>query len=378
MKTIPAQPVSAVLMTLDGLGARYLGAYGNDHVPTPNVDRFASDGILFEQAMAPMFRPQEWCSPSGVANQSFAITDWLRKRVGNNFLVTDDEALAEAARGLWKVVEVPWQQTQRLAASEWDTQLAKWFATGYEVIQNLPPGFLVWMHSKSLRCVWDAPFAWRERMTGDDELPPTDDPRPSVRERVAADDPQIWQIRAAYAAQICVLDLLWGAWSEHVRGWQADHGPLMTVLTSWGGYPLGEHGVIGGETSPYHERLHIPLILQPCLPKQYGTRFEHLVEPTDTWQWLAGWFEGRRDTVLATKGWRANHQQEVWIGGDASTKLLRTHRWYFVETGERTHLFLKPDDRWDQNDISSRCPDVVIQLREQWLKLHTPAITRLP
>ncbi|WP_454852710.1 sulfatase-like hydrolase/transferase [Promicromonospora soli] len=39
---------------------RYLGAYGLEHVRTPNVDRLATDGVVFERS----FATAPLCSPS--------------------------------------------------------------------------------------------------------------------------------------------------------------------------------------------------------------------------------------------------------------------------------------------------------------------------
>ncbi len=51
--TLPAAaaaPRSVVLVTLDTTRADRLGAYGGTFVPTPNLDRFAAEGVVFESA----------------------------------------------------------------------------------------------------------------------------------------------------------------------------------------------------------------------------------------------------------------------------------------------------------------------------------------
>jgi len=49
----PAQP-SVLLLSIDTLRADHLGCYGGTRVATPNVDRIAADGALFENAACPM------------------------------------------------------------------------------------------------------------------------------------------------------------------------------------------------------------------------------------------------------------------------------------------------------------------------------------
>jgi len=48
----PAADRSVILVTLDTTRADHLGAYGATAVPTPNLDRLAREGVLFEQAIS--------------------------------------------------------------------------------------------------------------------------------------------------------------------------------------------------------------------------------------------------------------------------------------------------------------------------------------
>ncbi|HEY8515793.1 MAG TPA: sulfatase [Candidatus Binatia bacterium] len=53
----PAQrsaPPSVLLFTIDTLRADHLGCYGGTRVATPNIDRLAAEGVLFENAACPM------------------------------------------------------------------------------------------------------------------------------------------------------------------------------------------------------------------------------------------------------------------------------------------------------------------------------------
>ena len=57
---------NVIAIMLDTLQFNYLGCYGNDWIKTPNLDRFAAQGVLFENAYTeglptiPCRRP---CSP---------------------------------------------------------------------------------------------------------------------------------------------------------------------------------------------------------------------------------------------------------------------------------------------------------------------------
>src|SRR5262245_51573680 len=44
-------PLNLVLVTIDTLRADRLGCYGNSNIETPNLDRIARQGVLFENAV---------------------------------------------------------------------------------------------------------------------------------------------------------------------------------------------------------------------------------------------------------------------------------------------------------------------------------------
>ena len=43
-------PNNAIVIMFDSLQFNYVGCYGNDWIKTPNMDRLAREGVLFENA----------------------------------------------------------------------------------------------------------------------------------------------------------------------------------------------------------------------------------------------------------------------------------------------------------------------------------------
>lgn len=58
-----AKPPGIVLLVADDLGSFFLGAYGNEGMRTPNIDRLAAEGMRFDAA----FTPTALCRPSRFA-----------------------------------------------------------------------------------------------------------------------------------------------------------------------------------------------------------------------------------------------------------------------------------------------------------------------
>lgn len=58
--TVAAERPNIVLIIADNQSAELIGAYGNEHIRTPNIDRLAAEGILFENA----YSVSGTCSPT--------------------------------------------------------------------------------------------------------------------------------------------------------------------------------------------------------------------------------------------------------------------------------------------------------------------------
>jgi arylsulfatase A-like enzyme len=78
-KEADSKPLNAVLFVVDDMGWKDVGAYGSDFYQTPNIDRLAADGILFDNA----YSSCTVCSPSrasimtGKYPATLNLTDWI-------------------------------------------------------------------------------------------------------------------------------------------------------------------------------------------------------------------------------------------------------------------------------------------------------------
>ncbi len=53
---------NAIVLMFDSLQFNYLGCYGNTWIKTPNMDRLAREGVLFENSYC-LRLAWNWCSP---------------------------------------------------------------------------------------------------------------------------------------------------------------------------------------------------------------------------------------------------------------------------------------------------------------------------
>jgi arylsulfatase A-like enzyme len=219
-------------------------------------------------------------------------------------------------------------------------------------------------------------------------------------------------LRRAYAAQISVLDACLAGLLDAF--WQSPCTERTLLFVAGArGYPLGEHGRVGfefarqagvGDSSLtdglaarrvggsgdalYAELMHVPWIWRLPDARAALGRSSALVQPADCCATLADWWELPRDDMTAELGIAAgrsvlpllNDETTAWRDRALVTldheRALRTASWYLRLAGEEagaaagetlpaaSELYVKPDDRWERNEISARCEDVAAMLAQ--------------
>jgi hypothetical protein len=124
-------------------------------------------------------------------------------------------------------------------------------------------------------------------------------------------------------------------------------------------------------------------------------RSQALVEPADLWATLLGWWQLPidpppptaydltpvvREEVLAVR-------DRICLVHPAGQQAIRTPAWYLrttesLEEGEGWELYVKPDDRWEVNNVADRCPEVADALKQAFEQtgqhLQTGRLADLP
>jgi arylsulfatase A-like enzyme len=82
--SLPENPRSIVLISIDTLRADHLSAYGYDRETSPSVDRLASEGILFEEAysQSPKTASSHMTIMTGVYPEAHGVRNWEEKGRG--------------------------------------------------------------------------------------------------------------------------------------------------------------------------------------------------------------------------------------------------------------------------------------------------------
>jgi hypothetical protein len=359
----------AIVIAVDGLRAGALGADGNTLHGTPSLDLLASQSVVVETTWAESpdsadFYRAAWSN--GDLSRSVAEAG------GSLAFVSDDAALAAWADTMpevdaWQLANL---EIAGLAEDVSETATSRLFAAAAKRLQAWDQSSargpqVMWVHFRGYRGPWDAPLKLRASLLeeGDPE-PPTFVKPPGLAS--CDDQDALLAYRAAYAAQTMVLDECVGGLLLAAEPGEAVE--LLLVLTGARGFALGEHGVVGGECPQlYGELLHLPCLVHTSGSSPAPPRRRGLATPTDLGATLLAWVGGpgvgRRTAGVDLRNGTSSARQYVVSRGVAGEQSLRTDGWFLrrpASAGESdavaVELYVKPDDRWEANDVADRCP----------------------
>ena len=377
-----------IVLGVDGLHHGYLGCYGNAWIHTPVCDRLASeswvadtfwlDGATWEDVLASLWTGVE--ARRRVANRE--LTDSLPGRLSaagvGTTLLTDVPAI-EVHR--WsgafdELVIVDRTEAGQTAATIEQTQMARLFAAASDWLREASANsYLLWVQCQAMAGAWDAPLEFRQRFVDgpEEEAPPSGVRFAAKRLPPDFDPDELLGWRRAYAGQVELFDACLGGLLESIEQHALDETLLIVVSTC--GYPLGEHGRFGYVDRALHgELVHVPLMMRvPGNQAGGGSRSGSLVQPGDVCATLLDWHG--LGSSQAAEGWHrsllalAKDETLAWrdvavVKGSDSEWGIHAPAWYLRVEGETGELFRKPDDRWEVNDVSGRCREVVVELRE--------------
>jgi arylsulfatase A-like enzyme len=403
-----------------GLQAAYVGCYGNPWIVTPTLDRLAAEGVVFDQhyadcidalGVSKTWRTGRYHFPDahpvgqGSPPTSPDLVELLSSRDIPAVLLRAgvSEHLEEEFHSDWKEIVEP--SSDCVPALAFENLLGK----AERVFKQLASrkGWLVWVDAPTLSPPWNLPAEFADVYFGEDSEEECDeaaDDAPEADEQATpwtgplpelvepADDVLFDRLRRTYGGAVTFLDdsiakllsLL------ETKGLLDD---LLLIVTSDRGLPLGEHGGVGERIQgPYEELIHLPLIVRLPAGAEAGRRVAALTQPVDLMPTLAAALglphpDVHGHTLLPLcRGENAIVRPYAASGmvlHGATGWALRTPDWGLIvsDTGDAResacvrHLYAKPADRWEVNDLAQHHPELAPKL-EETLRAFAAAIRR--
>jgi len=412
--------MNAICLVVDRLHAGYVGAYGNAWVETPALDRLASQAMVFDQALIDSPRLESLCRsywqgwhalcPGEPPEARPSLAALLREASVTTALLTDEPRVARhpLAVDFDDLIEIdpPWQPHSAVDIEQ--THFARCFVQVLDWLESAPAPFMLWGHLGGLGTTWDAPLTFRQAYCEEGDPPP-----PLVADVYdqflpAGHDPDdLLGIVQSYAGQVTLLDTCLGALLEFLDSTPAGRETLV-VVTSARGFPLGEHRRVGPcDEALFGELVHVPWMMRmpsasplplgalsiSPLPTNLrsvpgegpgvraaggeasvpisaaGARCQALVEPADLWATLLDFWQIAPPQSPTACSLLPLVRQEAAAPRDrlcirsGIERAIRTPAWY-LRLGAEQELFVKPDDRWEINNVTNRCGEVAECLQD--------------
>jgi len=273
----PAPVRNVILISLDTLRADYVGAYGQELPTTPNIDRFATEGVLFENAYTTY--PSTTASHMSIFTGLYPevhgaygpthrvppaiplLAEMLRARGYLTGAVTEDAMLAAVIgfpRGFdsYREFKSPESRTEGHAKEVVDSGLA-WLA------ENHGGRFFLFLHTYQVHGPYTPPAGYDVFTAQPADLP---------QEYAAA--------RRGYAGDLLYADEQIGRLLAGLEE-LGEAERTIVVITADHGEELGEHGVVGHSWYMNDASLHVPLVIRAPGAIAPGTRIRASASLTD-------------------------------------------------------------------------------------------------
>jgi arylsulfatase A-like enzyme len=326
----------------------FVGCYGNDWVATPCLDRLAAAGIVFDQHIA---EHPEFAS---------ARPWWQRSAITGQYAFSTAREMP-APEGVIRY--------ERVAA-------VQDFARQVLALCRETAEPILWIDGPTLAPPWRLP---EDLLTvyadeNESEEPPLVDPMVGV---APLDLDELDRLQITYAAVVTFFDAQLGSLLE-----QLPLDRLIVCVTARCGMPLNEHGMTGTPRAWLHDELvHVPLIVRLPGDEDTGLRIAALTQTLDLLPTLRFFLGDRPPALHGQSLWSLVHgeieqirpyavsalrmgESEEWLLRTADRALLVPIRVPADDPPRRVQLYVKPDDRWEVNDLALRFEEEAEQLAQ--------------
>lgn len=388
--------MKVLVIVARGLQLSALSCYGNPWIESPALDALAAEGVVFDQHFADAVDPVQtrsvWRSGRYASPGGDLLASLRQRGITSHLIVDGSRSLPSYGEGWDRVVIVEPQEDQLPLET-----------TLYEVQTELNDlkerdDWLLWIDFATLLPPWEPPEEYRRpyfedepSVEDEDDDPKEDDlfePMEPVTQVIEGpidsnDDALFVRLQSSYAAALTYLDGGIGRILDYLDD-QLEQ--TLIVLTTDGGQALGEHGMVG-VASVHEENIHLPLLMRLPGADAAGRRVSALTQAVDLAPTLADVFEvplpdAEGFTLLPLIYGDVEKVRDIACAWMPESAALRTPEWALVlphlHKAERpAQLFVKPEDRWEVNDVLQHHVDLADELEKKlraFLKTKTPSI----
>ncbi len=385
----------AVIVSFDSLATKSLGCYGNEWIETPNCDRLAATGAVFDRCFVDTLGPLAGMAWS-TGNHSLIPLNSRPIPIGSLFRAghVETQLIATGESHEWQqsfefdnVIRV--QGREGIGTKPDEIPFAEAVKTAISTRKESPiskHSKLLWIHAPGPGI---PPEGFNELYFEDFEERGQDLSELSNADRS--------QHPAVYAGSVSLLDHWLGELLAQFSSEVVDE-PMLVIVMAATGYAWQQikQSKLTSSSSKAQtlcdQLTQIPLVINISNDKRFlnlkSLRSDRLAQTFDLAPTLIEWFNLAPlavDLSFAGRSWLreltedAPSRSMVWYGDGARTKAIRTNEWLCIHDNSielqidlsqpspknQTALFFKPEDIWDVNDVAAQQPEVVAELLSQ-------------
>jgi arylsulfatase A-like enzyme len=388
-----------IVIVVDRLHAGMLGAYGNSWIRSLHVDRLAGDSFVFDQAFIESprldlsyrayWRGLHAAQGDRDARAGRSLPAILGAAGWHTALLSDEPEVASLPHAAdfaeRTLLDAP--PVARSAEDASQTGLARLFDAAIAWLAAPREPFCLWIHARGMSAPWDAPLAMRNAYADEeDPVPPQIVDVPDRWLDEDYDPDELLGIVHAYCGQVSLLDACTGALVNHLQATKQIDATQVTFLSARG-FSLGEHRRIGAcDSALYNETVQIPWLMR--FPNGLGAldRSQALVQPSDLPGTLLEWLGLDRSglgspaaSLLAlVRGESPGLRDRIYMLSTGD-RAIRTPAWLLRQPADGPpELYAKPSDRWEVNEVSRLCGEVVTGLEAALVEFEQTGATGEP
>ncbi len=391
---------NVIVVLIDVLRADHLGTYGYERDTSPNIDRFARDAVVFDQAVA-----QSTFTKTSVASILTGLyphrhgvyiaanfDDPTQRNVQADTLGQHLSTLGERLQAD-DVLTAAWVQNGQLRAYMGFDQgfslyrdqpghmpvILEEFASWYPPFRGRIP-FFTYLHILDLhgpylpQPPWDTRFGRYSDRFDDIDMDNWRVYRNGVRQgEIEPSDAEIRQLEALYDGQLAWVDDQFGRAMDELKA-SGLYDDSMIIFTGDHGDAFMEHGFISHSHTPYEELIRVPLIVKFPRSRYAGLRIDDQVALVDVAPTVLrflradGWEEMDGTTLLtyvdnASEGRPPAPFERRIISEHRDTLAVRSQDWkYIVHPDAPAELYDLASDPGEQVNLFAERPDIVAEL----------------
>jgi arylsulfatase A-like enzyme len=398
------EKLNVIIYLVDTLRADHLGCYGNREIQTPHIDRFASQGVLFENAYA----QASWTKPSTATLLTSTYPSYHDAIKRNDTLTSEISTLAEVLKERGYLTGAFISQVNVSADFGFYQGFDSYLETYYPIKQrplyahhmndfifpwlkkNVDNPFFLYIHTNDPHDPYNPPAPYN-KMYDDNYAGSINGSVRTLEDilfgNIKVKPRDIQHLNALYKGEVTINDSAFGKFVEKLKELKL-YDRTLIIFTADHGEEFWEHKGVKHALTLYDEVIHIPLMMRLPWNIPAGLKINSPVRTIDVMPTILKLLHFNppqqcqgKSLIPLIKNKKQHEAKEIYCEEDFGDKVMQSIRkadWkliYYPKTG-LVELFNIKKDHKEQNNLATHYPELIQSLLKKINLWHQQQIKR--